>query len=78
MHVHVYSVIETRQSKATTSKDNSSLFPKRKKRNSLRWDLSLHILHTGQIFYQQSHQGSSAGQAKSNTCRLIGQLSKNH
>ena len=40
MHVHVYSVIETRQSKATMSKDNSSLFPKRKKRSCLTWDLS--------------------------------------
>ena len=31
MHVHVYSVIETRQSKATTPKDNSSFFLREKR-----------------------------------------------
>ena len=31
VHVHVCSVIETRQSKATTPKDNSSFFLNRKK-----------------------------------------------
>ena len=31
MHVHVYSVIETRQGKATTPKDSSSFLPREKR-----------------------------------------------
>ena len=38
--MHVCSVIETRQSKATMPKDNSS-FSQEKKKSCLRWDSNL-------------------------------------
>ena len=53
VHVHVCSVIETRQSKATTPEDKKS------------WIRTLNILRTRQTLYQLSQRGSSAGQAES-------------
>ena len=59
-----------RQRKATKPKDNS-LFLKRKRRAASGGIQTHDVLHTRQTLYQLSHQGSSAGQAKSlnATCR---------
>ena len=69
MHIHVTyvherSVIETRQSKATTPEDNS-FFPKRKRRAASGGTPTRDVLHTRQTLYQLSHRGSSARQAES-------------
>ena len=64
VHVHERSVIETRQSKATTPEDNS-LFLKRKRRAASGRTQTRNILHTRQTLYQLNHRGSSAGQAES-------------
>ena len=67
IHTYMYmntSVIETRQSKATTPEDNS-LFLKRKRRAALGGTQTRNVLHTRQTLYQLSHRGSSAGQAES-------------
>ena len=45
LHVHVCSVIETRQSKATTPKDNSSFFLKRKRRAASSGIRTHNVLH---------------------------------
>ena len=58
------SVIETRQSKATTPEDNS-IFLKRKRRAASGGTRTRDVLHTRQTLYQLSNQGSSAGQAES-------------
>ena len=62
--IHVNSVNETRQSKATTPKDKSFFF-KRKGRAASGGIRTHNILHTRQTLYQLSHRGSSAGQAES-------------
>ena len=62
--VHEQSVIETRQSKATTPEDNS-FFPKRKRRAASGRIQTHDVLRTRQTLYQLSHQGSSAGHAES-------------
>ena len=64
-HVHVCSVIETRQSKATACmpKDNP-LFPKRKRRAASGEIQARNVLRTRQTLYQLSHRGSSAGQVE--------------
>ena len=64
MYVHVCSCIETRQCKATTPKDNSSFFPKRKRRATSGGIQTCNILRARQTLYQLSHRGSSAGQAE--------------
>ncbi len=63
MYVHVESVTKTRHCKATTPEDNS-FFPK-KKRTASGGTQTHGILHTVQMLYQLSHQGSPAGQAES-------------
>ena len=57
---HANSVDETRQSKATTSEDNS--FFSRAASGGIQ---THNILHTVQMLYQLSHQGSSTVQAES-------------
>ena len=59
--IHVNSVNETRQSKATTLEDNS----KRKRRAASDGIQTRNILCTRQTLYQLSHRGSSARQAES-------------
>ena len=54
VHVHERSVIETRQSKATTPEDNS-LFLKRKRRAASGGTRTRNVLHTRQTLYQLSH-----------------------
>ena len=63
-NVHEQSVIEIRQSKATTPEDNS-FFLKRKRRAASCGTRTRDVLHTRQTLYQLSHRGSSAGQAES-------------
>ena len=63
---HERSVIETRQSKATTSEDNS-LFLKRERRAASGGTRTCDVLHTRQTLCQLSHRGSSAGQVESFT-----------
>ena len=64
MQIHERSVIETRQSKATTP-ENNSLFLKRKRIAASGGTRTRDFLHTRQTLYQLSHRGSSAGQAES-------------
>ena len=64
MYIHERSVIETRQSKATTPEDNSP-FLKRKRRAASGGIRTRDILSTRQTLSQLSHQGSLAGQAES-------------
>ena len=63
--VHVCSVIETRH---RTLKDNSSSFPKRKRRAASGGIRTRDVLRARQMLYQLSHRGSSAGQAESLQC----------
>ena len=62
--VHVNSVNETRQSKATMPADHS-FFLKRKRRAASGGIQTRNTLRTRQTLYQLSHRGSSAGQAES-------------
>ena len=62
VRVHERSVIETRQTKATTPEDNS-LFLKRKRRAASGGTQTHDVLHTRQTLYQLSHQGSSCSWA---------------
>ena len=55
--------VETRQRKATTPED--SLFYRENNRALSDGTQTRNILHTMQMLYQLSHQGSPAGQAKS-------------
>ena len=65
VHVHEQSVIETRQSRATTSEDNS-FFSQEREQSCLRQRIqTCSALRTRQMLYQLSHRGSSAGQAES-------------
>jgi len=61
VHVHVCSVIETRQSKATMPKDNSSYSQEKKL-------AARGVLRTRQTPYQLSHRGNSAGPDESFKC----------
>ena len=63
VHVHVQSVIGTRQCKATTSEDGS-FFQRKNELPQAVLELATSYVHTMQMLYQVSHRGSSAGQAK--------------
>ena len=57
IHVHVYSVIETRQRKATTPKDNSSFSQERRAASG---QTRIHdVLRTRQTLYQLNHAGQA-------------------
>ena len=64
MYLHERSVIETRQSKATTPEDNLC-FLKRKRRAASGGVRTCDILRTRQMLYQLSHRGNSTGQVES-------------